>query len=149
MEYPGGVRLGEPVGDAREQLNRAAPVAALVAAHPVLERAVFHYLGYEVVTARVLADVVDGEDVRVIQRRCELCFAPEARTPVCVELSGHELDRDGALQARVGRAIDDAHAAGAEPALHTVRPQRRPGLEARIFGSPQSVHVGRVVTAGH
>jgi hypothetical protein len=52
-----------------------------------------------------------------------------------------------ATLARVGRAIHDAHAA--EAAVDAVRSEHGTGLEARILGSTQSVHVGRVVTAGH
>jgi hypothetical protein len=149
MQYAGRVRLGEPVGNPGEQLDRAAPVAALVASHPVLERAVLDDLGHEVVAAVVLADVVNGQDVRMIERRRELRLAFEASARVGVELRRNELDCDRTLQPRVGCPIDDAHAAGAEPAVDAVRSEQGPGLEARILGSTWSMDVGRVVTAGH
>ena len=55
-------------------------------------------------------------DVRVIQRREHLRFAPETRQPIGVrgEQLGEDLDRDVAIQLRVARTIDLAHAAGAE-----------------------------------
>ena len=54
--------------------------------------------------------------MRVIERRSELRLALEAREPLGIvrERVGQDLDRDVAAEPRVARAIDLAHAAGAE-----------------------------------
>ena len=63
-----------------------------------------------------LLDAVNRGDVRMIQRREGFRFAREARDPIRVQrkrLRQH-LDRHGATELHVGRAIDLAHAASAD-----------------------------------
>ena len=64
----------------------------------------------------VLPDVVDGADVRVIQRGRGARLAPESLQCVRSRGSaiGQELEGDGPPEARVLGAVDDAHAAAAE-----------------------------------
>ena len=59
---------------------------------------------------------VNRRDVRMVQRREDFGFALEAREALGVrgEDVGQDLDRDLAFQLRVRRAIDLAHAAGAD-----------------------------------
>ena len=61
-------------------------------------------------------ETVDVRDVRMIQRGQHLRFALESREPVGIsrERLGQDLDRDVAIQPRVARAIDLAHAARAK-----------------------------------
>jgi putative YphP/YqiW family bacilliredoxin len=65
----------------------------------------------------VLADVVESADVRVVQRRGDPRLPPEPieRFGVGRELVGQELQRDLTPKPRVFGAINNAHAAGAEP----------------------------------
>ena len=58
---------------------------------------------------------VDAADVRMVQRREHLRFALEAREAIGIGGEGvrQDLDRDVAIELRVARAIDLAHAAGA------------------------------------
>ena len=62
------------------------------------------------------AEVEDREDVRVRERGDGLGLALEARERVGVrgQLRGKDLDRDVAVELRVARAVDLAHAPGAE-----------------------------------
>ncbi len=63
--------------------------------------------------AVLLADVVNGADVRVIQRRCRLPFSPE--TLESGKILGHlrreEFQADGAMEPRVLSLVNDTHAA--------------------------------------
>ena len=63
--------------------------------------------------AVVLADVVDGDDVRVLQPRREPRLALEALADVGVVDAQH-LDRDEAIDGRIEREEERAHAALAE-----------------------------------
>ena len=66
--------------------------------------------------ALVLADVVDGADVGVVERGGGARLAAEARQRggVAGHLFGQELERDLAAEPGVDGAVDDAHAAAAE-----------------------------------
>ena len=66
--------------------------------------------------AAAVLEAVDLRDVRMIQRGERLRFALEARQAVGVgrERLGQDLDRDVAIELRVARAIDLAHAACAD-----------------------------------
>jgi hypothetical protein len=84
-----------------------------------------------------LLDAVDGRDVRMIQRRQRFRFALKAREPVrvlCKDLR-KDLDRDVAAQPRVGRAIDLAHAAGANRGDDFIRTEASTGGERHGLGS--------------
>ena len=76
----------------------------------------FEQFGDDIGRAFVLADIVDGEDVRVIERRGGAGFLLEAAQTVGItgELGGQHLDRDLATESRVFCQIDLAHSAGAE-----------------------------------
>ena len=65
----------------------------------------------------VLADVVDGADVGMVERRGDagLALKPIQRFRIAREIGRQELQRDLAAQAHVFGTIDHAHAAGAEP----------------------------------
>ena len=71
-------------------------------------------------------EAVDLRDVRMIERREDLRFALEAGETIGIvgEDVRKDLDRDVALQLRVARAIDLAHAARAERSDDLVTPRR-------------------------
>ena len=78
-------------------------------------------------------EAVDRGDVRMVERREDFGFALEAREPVGVgrERRRQDLDRDLALQLRVGRAIDLAHAAFADLRGDLVDAEARAGSEGQ------------------
>ena len=63
-----------------------------------------------------LFDVVDGADVRIVERRGSLRLVNEALPGVFItrQAGGQELQRDEALEANVLRLVDDPHRAAAE-----------------------------------
>ena len=73
------------------------------------------------------ADVEDREDVRMVERRGGARLLLEAAQPIGIgrERGGQDLDRDLASEPRVARAVDLAHAAGAERREDLVRTQLR------------------------
>ena len=79
--------------------------------------------------AVLFADVVQRADVRVVQAGDGLRFALEALLHLGVvgEVRRQDLDRDRAVQPRVGGLVDLAHAAGAEGAGDFVRTEARAG----------------------
>ena len=78
-----------------------------------------------------LADVVERADVRMVERRDRL--APRARTAArssgSARVRRQDLDRDGAVEPRVARLVDLAHAAGAERRDDLVGAEARAGLD--------------------
>lgn len=94
-----------------------------------------------------LAEVVDGDDVRVREARHRLRFAGEALAELrilrgrCVQ----QLQRDVPIALRVGREVDLAHAAAAEQAADLVRPQRAPAARALAHGRPLPLRAALIV----
>ena len=82
----------------------------------VLQRLALEQLHRDEGPAAVVADFVDGADVRVVQRRGGARFALESRQRLRVArpLVGQELQGHRPVQARVLGPVDDAHAATAE-----------------------------------
>lgn len=72
----GRMRRRQSIGNPNEQLDHLAPRAP-VRSSPRCKRSAVDQFGHEVLTAVELADVVDGEDMRVIQRRSCLRFTLE------------------------------------------------------------------------
>ena len=72
-----------------------------------------------------LADVVEGADVRVIERgdRPGLASEPGAELRIVGERARQHLDRDGPIQPRVGGPIDLAHPTGADGGADLIRAQ--------------------------
>src|SRR4030095_8348459 len=68
-------------------------------------------------------ETVDVGDVQMVQRGQGLGLALKPRNPLGVagERRGQDLDRDGAIQLRVPRAVDFTHAAGSERRQDFVR----------------------------
>ena len=82
------------------------------------ERLALEQFRDDVRRARVGADIVDRQDVRVIELPGGARLLLEAMQPARVrrERLGDQLDRDLAPEPWIARAVDLAHAAGAEPA---------------------------------
>ena len=81
----------------------------------VLQSFAFQALHHDKAAAIVLADVVNGADVRMIQAGSRLRFALKAfeRLRAASQIFGEEFERHGTLEAHVLGLIDLAHAARA------------------------------------
>ncbi len=94
----------------------------------------FEQLRDDVGSAVVRADIVDGEDVRVVQGAGGARLLLEAaEMPGIGDLLGEDLDRDVALQARVTGAVDLAHAPRGEQLHDLVRAESRAGLKRHRY----------------
>ena len=84
---------------------------------PRAQRLALQQFADQVRRALVNADVVDGQDVRVVQLSRGARFLLEAvhTSGVAREGLGDQLDRNLAAETAVARAIDLPHAAGTEP----------------------------------
>ena len=81
-----------------------------------------------------LFEAVDLGDVRMVERREELCFAFESAPSIAIvrEGSRHHLESDVALQPSVGGAIDLAHSAFGNEGGDGVRAETRPASQAHL-----------------
>ncbi len=104
---------------------------------PVGERLAFEVLHHQVVDAVLLADVVEGADVGMVEGGGGAGLTLEARAAVGVlgEVRGQDLDGDGAVQARVARAVDLAHPARAKGREDLVGTEARSGRERHSAAS--------------
>ena len=74
-------------------------------------------------------DVVDGEDVRMVERRRGTCFLLESLESIrisCIDLR-KDLNRDFTIKSCVASAVDFAHATGANLGDKRVMYERRFG----------------------
>ena len=94
-----------------------------------LERLAVDELHDDEINAVRLVDVVDRDDVRVIERGGRPRFPDEAPLAIGIgdRAGSDDLERDGAVQTRVDRTVDDAHPAFAEPGRDRV--VRKPGAK--------------------
>ena len=97
----------------------------------LLERLAAHELEDENAEVVDLLEVVDRRDARMVQRREDVRLAGEAGEPVGVlrERPGHDLEGHFALETRVARAPDLAHASGSERAEDLVGPEAGAGSD--------------------
>jgi hypothetical protein len=120
MQHAGRVRRRNTVRDTRDELE-ALPPGVLASGHPVVERAGVDELAHDELPPIVLADVVHSDDVRMVKARC--CFGFLAKTAPSLSVHvfrGQKLDRNGAMELRIGGAVHDAHAAAAEQTVEAV-----------------------------
>ena len=84
------------------------------AADPLTQRLPFEQLHHGVGDAVVAAEVVNGEDIGMRQRRDCMRLALEARQAIGIgrKLHRQDFERNLATQFRVARAIDLSHATG-------------------------------------
>ena len=109
------VRRREALGDLHGVFDRLADSESS-AREPRAERLALEQLGHDVWRAVVRAEVVDGRDVRVVQRPGRLRLELEAAEAVRVlRVRGRkDLDRDVALKPLVARAINLSHSSRPE-----------------------------------
>src|SRR5262245_65027243 len=119
MDDAGAVRLVERVAHLDGNLQRLilierSPVAALGQAFG--QGLAFEILQHEKVDALVMADVEQRADVRMVQRRDRAGLAVEAfaQPGVGRKRRGKHLDGHGAIEPRIARAVDLAHASCAD-----------------------------------
>ena len=115
MEDPGTMRGGERLGDLDRPLDRLVECER-PACDPGLEGLAIDELHHDEVAPGVATDVEERADVRVVEPRDRTRLAVEALAPFLGsrDRRREQLERDRALEARVDRAIDLAHAAGAD-----------------------------------
>ncbi len=115
VDDPPRVRGREPLGDLRgesEQPSRRQGTAV----QGLAEALPFHELHHDVRDAPFASDVVDGDDVRMAERRRRARLELEAAQTLRIrrEVLGEDLQRDVAFEPGVTRAVDLAHSARAE-----------------------------------
>ena len=147
MDDPFVVRGGEAVGDLHGVVERLAHRQASFA-QSVAKRGAFEQLGDDERRAVVRSKVEDDQQVGMIERAGGARLLLEARQVVAVlrHRRGEDLERHLAPDARVARAIDLAHAAGAERAGDLVGSEagadcerHQPILTASIDTDPPSI----------
>jgi hypothetical protein len=108
------------ISHTRQQLDDLAP-GALFLADPVFERSALDEFGDEVLTFSELSHIMNGQDVRMIERGRHLRLALETPSAGSVgDTVAQELDRDWTIQLGVVRAIDGSHSSFTKRRLNTV-----------------------------
>ena len=144
VQHAALVRVMDGAGDLREQPGRL-PRRQRALQETLRERAAVHQLHGEELLPVGLADLMDGDDVRMVQPRDRLRLGAEARQLLRPGEGGRadELQGDGALEPEVLRLVDDPHAAVSDlpqqPVLSEHRRQRGPTER----GEPGDVRAGR------
>ena len=130
MDDPHPVRGGQRIGNFDRERHRLIE-GQWSLPESGRERVSVQVLHHEEVDALVSTDVVQRADVRMGQCRDDLRFPVEARAELRIggERLRKHLHGDGAIQTRVGRAIDLAHAAGANQVCDAVRAELGAGLQ--------------------
>ena len=131
----GGVeRVGDVGGDG-EQVGDWQRTGA----QPILQRLAFEPLHGDERRSGVLADLVDGADMRMVERRSRPRFAPKSfdRGRVGRHRRGQKLERDLASEPQILGQIDDTHPATAEQRLDSVVVDRVTAIHA---SSPSASH---------
>src|SRR5580658_4015811 len=114
-----GVGSVESVGDLCAEIEQLLKIHRLVgglAVDTAFERLAFQQLHGDEVTSAVLADLVDGADIRVIQSGggARLALKTVERQRILFCLGRQELERDVAAQVDVLGLIDNTHPAAAQ-----------------------------------
>jgi hypothetical protein len=112
MDDPLFVSGRQPFGDLHGDLDRLTGGHRPVR-EPRTQRLAFEQFHHRVRRVALAPEVVDGEDVRMRERRHRLGLPlePRERGRVSSECLGQDLDRDVAIQLRVAGPIHLAHAA--------------------------------------
>src|SRR5713101_6349189 len=130
MQHAARVRVIEGVRDRLQQPDGFVDVDSRP--EPVGERASADELEHQVGDAALVAEVVDGEDVRVAEPRDRQSLLLEALAVFLLlgEELGQYLDRHVAVERGVVRLVDGGHAAAPNALDDAVRPERDPWAEA-------------------
>jgi hypothetical protein len=125
----GGVRGVEGAADLRDDRGRPARREPPLAAQERVEVRARDVAHDQVEVAVLLAGAVDRDHVRVVDRRGQPRLALEALAERRVRgaVGGDQLQRDRPAEAKLRRAVDDAHAAGAEQLLDAAAGELRSG----------------------
>jgi len=101
----------------------------------IRERLAFDELHHERGRATAVFNVIDGGDVRVIERGKHLRFAREPRKAIRIagQRRRQNLDGDIAAKFRITRAIHLSHPAGAEGGEDLIRPESSAGSERHLI----------------
>ena len=110
------VRRIQRVGDFDAERQHRVHVQTAMAGDALLQRAALQILHGDEGAAVLLADVMNGADVGMIQggRGSSLALEPAQRLPVASQVVRQELERHEATEPGVLRFVDHAHAAAAE-----------------------------------
>ncbi|MGC4121656.1 MAG: hypothetical protein QM765_45170 [Myxococcales bacterium] len=131
VDHPRAVRRGQPlagVAQHREDLPGRAPLRL----EPVAERAALDVLHGHERAAALAADVVDHHHIGVLElRRGARLGQQRGELLLGGVLAVQDLDGHAAVELRVVRAQDEAHAAPAQLVEQDVAPQARAALQAR------------------
>ena len=119
------MRRRQRLGDLRRQVERGLEIKR-APGDALPQRAPLEQLHHDERPALVLVDVVDGADVRMVQRRRRAGFAAEAleRLAILRRRVRQELEGDETAEPQVFGLVDDAHPALAELRDDAVSRQR-------------------------
>src|SRR4051812_24805201 len=141
MDDAGVVGGRQCAGDSGGDVDHFANVEP-ARGHPLAQRFAFDVLGGDVMRAAVLADLINRDDVRMIERRGRARLALKAAYALLVPRESHrqQLERDLAIERLILGKIALAHPAGAdEPPYEITRnPLRLHGLVRSITESRQA-----------
>ena len=132
VHEPLGVGGIESASDLPDKLDRAVGLEPSLPLEQALEIDPLDVAHGDVESAPVLAGVVDGDDVGVIDRRgnARLAQKPLAEALVLGEVWGQKLERHLAPQPLVVGAVDDAHTTAADQRLDPIA--GKVGADTRI-----------------
>ncbi len=141
---PWGVGGGQPLRDLPADPQHPGERQRGAPAQPLLQALALEELHGEVGDVLVLADLVDGDDVVVLEGGAGPGLAEEALAGhrVAGELRQDHLQGHGAAEVRVLGPVDDAHAPAPQFLLDGVRadlPRQRRGGDPRPGGGRVSV----------
>ena len=147
MDDPCGVSFRQPFRQLMRQGDQPRHRQA-TGGEQRAQRIAVHPLHREVGKALLASDVVNGEDVRVVQRGRGARFLLEAPEAVSIgrDVGAQDLDRDRAVQPRIARLGHLAHSAGADRRENFVWPQAGSGGEAH--GKRETVYCRLLPLAG-
>jgi hypothetical protein len=122
------VRRGKPACELRGILDGLAHGDGTIG-QPLAHRLPLEQLHRRVGSAADRTEVMNGEDVRMRERGDRLGLALETGKPfgVARKQVREDLDRNVAIEPRIARTIDLAHAPGADGRLDDVRTEARAG----------------------
>ncbi len=113
VNHPSLVGIGQAIADVNndpEPLRKRQGDSFLD--HRV-QAGTFQELHHQIGIAVLLAEVINGDDVRTLERSCRPRFRLEAIQQVLVPAAGDHLDRHVAANLGVDGFVDNAHAASA------------------------------------
>jgi hypothetical protein len=134
MDDAGRMRVGDRVGHLNRQVERATRIQRPPGDRRG-QRLARHVLEHEVQLAVLVADFVQRRNVRVRERSGCARFLQESLAAFAVagDRGRQHLDRDGATQPGIARAVHLAHPACADPVEDSVLPERLEHRTRRLY----------------